>query len=174
MFHGLDNPDYIRTLLKHFVDLQVSAICIIDEYLTELPQWAYDIADKNQIPIIFIDSNTPYALIISSIMELKLSYQESELHENLIHELLQPQCSDNRREEIISSLSSGFLSYVTAVSYTHLSGALSLLQRPRRAFISMTQYSGFMTVSSAKGTCLISASTSSWESWERHLLQKSR
>ena len=88
MFHGLDNPDYIRTLLKHFVDLQVSAICIIDEYLTELPQWAYDIADKNQIPIIFIDSNTPYALIISSIMELKLSYQESELHENLIHELL--------------------------------------------------------------------------------------
>ncbi len=165
MFHGLDNPDYIRTLLKHFVDLQVSAICIIDEYLTELPQWAYDIADKNQIPIIFIDSNTPYALIISSIMELKLSYQESELHENLIHELLQPQCSDNRREEIISSLSSGFLSYVTAYfcraqdntsKLSTVSGELHLLNkiRPYKAHFACPYKNGTIIIRSqqSKGT----------------------
>ena len=79
-FYGIGNEEYIVSLLNHFVDLKISALCIIDEYMSELPQSAYEIADSNQIPIIFIDSSTPYALIISSIMELKMSYHESELH----------------------------------------------------------------------------------------------
>ena len=114
MFYGVDNEEYVIMLIRHFIDLRVSAICIIDEYLSELPQSAYDLADENRIPIIFIDRSTPYALIISSIMELKLSYQASELHENLIYELISAQCSEKRKKEILPLLNANFHHYVTA------------------------------------------------------------
>ena len=114
-FYGIGNEEYIVSLLNHFVDLKASALCIIDEYMSELPQSAYEIADSNQIPIIFIDSSTPYALIISSIMELKMSYHESELHENLVYELVSPQCNANRKSEIILNLNPNFRQYITAL-----------------------------------------------------------
>lgn len=114
MFYGVENEAYILMLIRHFIDLKVSAVCIIDEYLSDLPQSAYDLADESHIPIIFIDRSTPYALIISSIMELKLSYQESELHENLVYELTSPQCSEIRKKEIIPLLNSNFHRYITA------------------------------------------------------------
>lgn len=114
LFYGVNNESYIVSLMNHFVDLKVSAICIIDEYMNELPKQAYDIADNNHIPIIFIDSNTPYALIISSIMELKMSYQESELHENLVNELVSTQCNTNRKAEITEKLNPNFRQYITA------------------------------------------------------------
>ncbi len=113
-YYGKDNDEYIVALLNHFVDLKVSALCIIDEYISELPQRAYEIADEKKIPIIFIDSSTPYALIISSIMELKMSYHESELHENLVCELISPQCKERRKSEIIQSLNPNFGQYITA------------------------------------------------------------
>lgn len=114
MYYGVGNDTYVNTLMQHFVDLKVSAVCIIDEYLSALPSSAYEIADRNQVPVIFIDKNTPYALIISSIMELKMSYQESELHENLLHELMLPQCYESRKKEIISQLNPNFQNHVTA------------------------------------------------------------
>ena len=104
MFHGIENEGYIVTLMKHFVELDISALCIINEYMNELPQEAYDIADQHQIPIIFIDSSTPYALIISSIMELKMSYHEFELHENMVYELTSSECSEKRKSEIMQTL----------------------------------------------------------------------
>ncbi|MGC2873446.1 PucR family transcriptional regulator [Ihubacter sp. mB4P-1] len=114
MSYGVGNEEYVNILIRHFIDLKVSAVCIIDEYLNELPSTAYALADEYQLPIIFIDSNTPYALIISSIMELKLSYQESELHENLVHELVSAQCKEERKSEIISMLNKNFHTYVRA------------------------------------------------------------
>ena len=112
MAYGVNNEKYVHTLIHHFADLKVSAVCIIDEYLRDLPASAYALADAYKIPIIFIDSNTPYALIISSIMELKLSYQESELHENLVHELVSSQCQEERKAEIISLLNKNFYSNI--------------------------------------------------------------
>lgn len=114
MFHGVGNPSYIDDLMLHFADLRVSALCVIDEYLKELPKSSYDIADRFNIPVIFISSDTPYALIISSIMELKLSYQDCGLKENLLHELTGPQCQPGRKEAIIHQLNPNLLSCVMA------------------------------------------------------------
>ena len=109
MYYGVGNALYVDSLMQHFVDLKVSAVCIIDEYLSALPSSAYEIADKNQVPVIFIDKKPPYALIISSIMELKLSYQESEgLPANLLHEMMLPHCYEDRKQEIIGHLNLTF------------------------------------------------------------------
>lgn len=114
MAYGVDNEKYINMVIRHFIDMKVSALFIIDEYLDELPESAYELANTHKLPIIFIDSSTPYALIISSIMELKLSYHESELHENLIHELVSSQCKEERKLEIIPLLNKNFHSYIRA------------------------------------------------------------
>ena len=68
MYYGINNEPYIEKVIRHFIDLNVSAVCIIDEYMSELPASAYKLADEYQVPIIFIDSNTPYALIISCLL----------------------------------------------------------------------------------------------------------
>lgn len=158
MSHGCGNPAYIDTLMQHFADLKVSAVCIIDEYLHELPGSAYAIADRHQIPVIFIDSSTSYALIISSIMELKMSYQESELHENLIHELLQPQCSDRRKAEITSNLSANFLSHVTAyfcVSTTSTSASLPTISGELHLLNNLRSYKTYFACHYKNGTIIV-------------------
>ena len=77
MAYGVDNEKYINMVIRHFIDMKVSALFIIDEYLDELPESAYELANTHKLPIIFIDSSTPYALIISSIMELKRTCSSS-------------------------------------------------------------------------------------------------
>lgn len=141
MYYGVGNDAYVDSLMQHFADLKVSAVCIIDEYLSSLPQSAYDTANRNRVPVIFIDKNTPYALIISSIMELKLSYQESELHENLLHELMLPQCKEERKRALIRQLNPNFHNHITAFfclntdfsssKAQEISGALHLLNKIR-------------------------------------------
>ncbi len=112
MYFGIDNEEYILTVMQHFVDMNVSAVCIIDNYMTELPSAAYDIANENRIPVIFINSDIPYALIISSIMSLKLSYQDSELKENTLYELTSPGCPQSRKEVLIHQLNTTLLGEV--------------------------------------------------------------
>ena len=48
MYYGVGNALYVDSLMQHFVDLKVSAVCIIDEYLSALPSSAYEIADKTR------------------------------------------------------------------------------------------------------------------------------
>lgn len=40
MAYGVDNEKYINVLIRHFIDMKVSALFIIDEYLDELPESA--------------------------------------------------------------------------------------------------------------------------------------
>lgn len=112
MYFGIDNEDYIVTVMQHFADMNVSAVCIIDNYMTELPAAAYAIANEHRIPIIFINADIPYALIISSIMSLKLSYQDSELKEKTLYELTSPNCPQSRKEVLIHQLNTNLIGEV--------------------------------------------------------------
>jgi len=55
LYYGTKNPEYIMQVLEHFVDVNAAAVCIIDEYLSKLPDKAYAYADRHDLPIIFID-----------------------------------------------------------------------------------------------------------------------
>ena len=74
MYYGKDDAAYIASVVQHFIDVKAAAVCIIDEYIDKLPEEVYALCNEHRLPIIFVDKETPYPIIISSIMELKLSY----------------------------------------------------------------------------------------------------
>lgn len=115
MYHGTRDADYIMKVLRHFIEVQASAVCIIDEYLEELPEEAYALCNETGLPVMFVDKDTPYPIIISSIMELKLSYQKARQTEFLISSLCSPDCTEAQTEETLKKLSTKFLRNVFAV-----------------------------------------------------------
>lgn len=127
MYYGKDDPSYILNVLRHFIDVNASAVCIVEEYLTELPQEAYKLCDEYKLPILFVDRKTPYSIIISSIMELKLSYQKSKQMERLLLELTRPDCSDESIRYTLNQLNPNFEDIVIAV---HCSIPVSTRKNP--------------------------------------------
>jgi len=112
LYYGTKNPEYIMQVLEHFVDVNAAAVCIIDEYLSKLPDKAYAYADRHDLPIIFIDKETPYAIIISGIMELKLSYQEIQRDREILIALSSQKCSEDQVRSLVYQLNPNFASNI--------------------------------------------------------------
>lgn len=115
MYYGKDDPEYILKVLQHFIDVKASAVCIVEEYISELTPEAYKLCDENNLPVLFVDKETPYSIIISSIMELKLSYQKSKQMEMLLLELTRSDCSDEVIRHTLNQLNPNFENLVIAV-----------------------------------------------------------
>jgi purine catabolism regulator len=112
LYYGTKDSGYIMQVLEHFVDVRAAAVCIIDEYLSRLPAEAYSYADSHDLPIIFIDKDTPYAVIISDIMELKLKSQEIEKHREILFSLTTGDCSEDQVKQLVYQLNPKFASHV--------------------------------------------------------------
>lgn len=114
MYYGQEDPAYAVNVIKHFIEVKAAAVCIIDEYISDLPEAAYALANSCDLPVIFIDRETPYPIIISSVMELKLSYQKAGWSEDLLITLTGSDCTDQRTREILEQINPGFASNLIA------------------------------------------------------------
>lgn len=119
MYYGKKDAAYTLSVIHHFIEVNAAAVCIIDEYIDDLPQEACDLADSHNLPIIFVNKETPYPIIISSIMELKLSYQQSHWNENLLLSLTRSDCSEETKREIIKEINPSFSSNLIAFHCAH-------------------------------------------------------
>ncbi len=115
MYYGKEDPSYILRVLQHFINVKASAVCITDEYVDRLPAEAYRLCDQNALPVIFVDKETPYSLIISGIMELKLSYHRSKQTELLLSELTHPGCSDEMIRRTLDQINPNFADRAVAL-----------------------------------------------------------
>lgn len=114
MYYGKDDAAYIASVVQHFIDVKAAAVCIIDEYIDKLPEEVYALCNEHRLPIIFVDKETPYPIIISSIMELKLSYQKAQKMEALFYELTRPGCDEEQVKEILKQIHPGFANHIAA------------------------------------------------------------
>lgn len=114
MYYGKDDAAYIASVVQHFIDVKAAAVCIIDEYIDKLPEEVYEMCNEHRLPIIFVDKETPYPIIISSIMELKLSYQKAQKMEALFYELTRPGCDEEKVKEILKQIHPGFANHIAA------------------------------------------------------------
>lgn len=114
MYYGKDDAAYIASVVQHFIDVKAAAVCIIDEYIDKLPEEVYALCNEHRLPIIFVDKETPYPIIISSIMELKLSYQKAQKMEALFYELTRPGCDEEKVKEILKQIHPGFANHIAA------------------------------------------------------------
>lgn len=107
-YHGKDNPQYILYALKYFHSIHTAALCIIDENMDELPEEAYAYANQCGLPILFIDKNVPYSIIISEITEQLLFYKNLNSQEEILAQLADRELSDNRKALLIQRLNPYF------------------------------------------------------------------
>lgn len=95
-----DDEEKIMKLFEFYVKSESSGAIVIDEFVKKLPIRVIEYANKNNFPIIFIDSNVPYADIIKATMEMILLDQSDIISEMRIDRLLDKSI---RKEEVILS-----------------------------------------------------------------------
>ncbi len=108
LFHGKDDPDYIVDFLRLLIRIKASAVIIFDEYLQELPPLAVDLCEKASLPVIFIDRNRPSSLIISSIMELKITAQQQKTICGNLDAITNRQITLSAQKKIIAEINPNF------------------------------------------------------------------
>lgn len=107
-YFGRHDPQYIVDSLKAFIKINAAAICITDEYISDIPEEAKKICDDNNFPVIFINKFTSYSSVISSIIEYKIALEKSGLLSGLLSDLTSPKISQSRKLEIIKELNPSF------------------------------------------------------------------
>lgn len=95
-----DDEEKMLEVFKFYVASGSCGVFLIDEFVKELPDIVKDYVNKTNFPVIFIDSNVPYAEIIKTIMEMILIDQTDMISEMQIDRLLDRNVS---KEEVIKS-----------------------------------------------------------------------
>lgn len=93
-----DDDDKMLEVFEFYVKSGSSGAFVIDEFVNTIPKKIIQYADKNNFPIILIDSNVPYADIIKATMEMILLDQSDIISEMRIDRLLD---KNVRKEEVL-------------------------------------------------------------------------
>ncbi|ATW24649.1 PucR family transcriptional regulator [Candidatus Formimonas warabiya] len=111
-----DNLEKMLEIVKVFSYTCSSALCIINQYLTELPQEILDYANEHSYPIILVDKDVPYGDIIRDIMLLIIRDQEDTILELKINNLLELDSNSDEAEKVILDINKHFKRYVMALN----------------------------------------------------------
>lgn len=115
LYYGLNNDQFIIDWVKYFAEIKASCVCVIDEYIHELPDEAIRYCDEQHLPIIFISRETPYSLIIQQIMEFRLEIEKMKNIESSLNALTKSSVSLTEKREILKELNPYLSSWVTAL-----------------------------------------------------------
>lgn len=95
-----DSEQKMLDYFEYFILSNSSGMCIINEYIKELPSSVIDYANEHDYPIIMLDSEVPYADIIQTTMEMILYDQSNTIVEMKIDRLID---RDISKDEVIQS-----------------------------------------------------------------------
>lgn len=90
-----DDVIALFNMVKILIGSDSSGLCIIDQYMNTLPPKVKDLADHFAYPVLVIPRDTPYADIITDIMDAIIQKKEDIIIELKINNLLQ---SNNEEE----------------------------------------------------------------------------
>lgn len=140
-YYGMDNPNYIMESLNFFVNGHAAALIIFDEYMKTLPDEAIDFCNENNFPVVFLDCKTPYSLVISSIMEYKIAFEQKKTIEDRLIAIASPKTPTDEKLELISDLNPHFQKNVSVLFSTSKNNAsadaeISLINAVNRDMLS--------------------------------------
>lgn len=121
MYYVKDREEDMYRFLETLIDTGASGLCIIDEYLTDLPAGVKAFSRRQHLPILMVDKNIPYADMIKEVMELLLSDQQKIQMETKVLALMGDTCNREQRSSILYDINPHFLSRVIAL-YLSISG----------------------------------------------------
>lgn len=110
-----DNYDEMKKLFEFYVKTGSAGVCIIDEYMNELPNEIKEFADRNNYPILFIDTNIPYGEIIKTTTEMILLETIYTISEMRIDRLLNESLEDEEVLSLAMRMNGVFVKYYSAL-----------------------------------------------------------
>lgn len=114
-YYGKDNDQYIQAVIQMLIAHQASALIVFDEYIQELPTSSIKFCNDGGLPVMFLDSKTPYALIISSIMEYRIAAEQKKTIEDKLTAIVSNRTSKEEKLELITDINPNFQKNVTAL-----------------------------------------------------------
>lgn len=109
-----DMVAYLNPILK----AGGSGICILDEYISELPYTIIDYCNANNLPIILNSVNVPYAVMIREIMELIIADGQNALLANEITSIIERTIDQRTQLRIMNQINPHLHSDITAFYVT--------------------------------------------------------
>ena len=106
--YGKGNEEYVLNLVKMIISFGAAALIIFDENIQALPPSAEKLCDETGLPVIFMDCQIPYSLIISSIIEYRLAADLKKTIEDKLNAIVSSRTSPEEKQELIEDLNPSF------------------------------------------------------------------
>ncbi|MBQ9015276.1 MAG: PucR family transcriptional regulator [Firmicutes bacterium] len=107
-YFAKDSTEKMIEYLEPMIRSGSSGICIIDEYIKELPTEVLDYCDEHSLPIILNSYTVPYAQMIREIMELIIADGQKALLEKEISAITADTIDESGKIEIIRNMNPYF------------------------------------------------------------------
>lgn len=88
-----EDDDKLFDFINAFIDCKSSGTFIITEYIKKLPPKIIELCNANNFPVVFIDSDIPYAEVIKTTMEMILADKSETIFEMKIEKILENDAS---------------------------------------------------------------------------------
>jgi hypothetical protein len=112
-YYAKDNIESIFTFMETLYNTGASGVCLVDEYITELPTEIRAYCDSVQLPVLLVDKNIPYADMITAIMERVIITQQQVIVDNKLLTLISTQLDNFQKSKLLADLNPHFLNYIT-------------------------------------------------------------
>lgn len=110
-----DDYEEMKKVFEFYINTGSAGVCIIDEYLNEIPEEIKKLADVNNYPILFINKNIPYGEIIRTTTEMILLEKIDTISEMRIDRLLNEEINEEDVISLAMRINGAFKSYYSAL-----------------------------------------------------------
>lgn len=134
-YFAKDSPEAMIEYLQPIVDSNSSGICILDEYVSEIPEEVLKFCDSHRLPVILNSVTVPYSQMIREIMELIIVDGQNMLLESEFDAIAADTIDEKRKLGILRNLNPHLMSCISlfyihfAKGYTVNNDVFNLFER---------------------------------------------
>lgn len=114
-YFAKDSLESMYEFFDTLIATKSSGLCLLDEYVRELPDEIVKYCDANHIPVLLVSTDTPYATMIKEIVELIIFDGQNTLLVKKISSLLNGTLDDQHKLLMLKEINPHFQSNVSAV-----------------------------------------------------------
>ncbi|MDR0853570.1 MAG: PucR family transcriptional regulator ligand-binding domain-containing protein [Clostridiales Family XIII bacterium] len=115
LFFAIDEPKAIREHVDYLLEFGAAALCVIDEYVPNIPPEIINYCNEHGLALIQISSRTRYSDIITQIMQLVFFDQQEAIVESKLDALIEGYLDTFYRNRLIHEINSHFQNNLTVV-----------------------------------------------------------
>lgn len=114
-YFAKDSIKSMYEFLDALIVTKASGLCLLDEYIKELPGEIVAYCDRNRLPVLLVGADVPYAFMIKEIMEMIIFDGQNMLLSKKISSLISGTLDDRHKLMTLKEINPHFQNYISAV-----------------------------------------------------------